>query len=162
MLHCHNLWDLEEQRGKGFLNLSYEGKGKSHKQEKLLWCKKIYALHSKNSENWIYSNKNTEIISFDSKYFFSAESRIYHWQSRRFSFWTPLKMRVKRQEQPLELFCKKGALKNFVNFTGKHLCWRTPILKKICERLLLKPVQVSPGLPFFDNLHFWFKLVDML
>ena len=59
---------------------------------------------------------------------------------------------------------KKGVLKNFANFTGKHLCWslflitdlqarnfikkillqcflikllRTPILKNICERLLL-------------------------
>ena len=36
MLPCHNLWDLEEQRGRGFLNLSYGGKGKRHKQE-LLW-----------------------------------------------------------------------------------------------------------------------------
>ena len=36
MLPCHNLWDLEEQRGRGFLNLSYGGKRKSHKQE-LLW-----------------------------------------------------------------------------------------------------------------------------
>ena len=38
-----------------------------------------------------------------------------------------------------------GVLKNFTNFTGKHLCWSlflmklqaTPILKNICERLLL-------------------------
>ena len=37
MLPCHNLWDQEEQRGRGFLNLSYGGKGKSHKQEGLLW-----------------------------------------------------------------------------------------------------------------------------
>ena len=37
MLPCHNLWGLEGQRGKGFLNLSYRGKGKSHKQEELLW-----------------------------------------------------------------------------------------------------------------------------
>ena len=37
MLPRHNLWDLEEQRGRGFLNLSYGGKGKSHKQEELLW-----------------------------------------------------------------------------------------------------------------------------
>ena len=27
MLPCHNLWDLEEERGRGFLNLSYGGKG---------------------------------------------------------------------------------------------------------------------------------------
>ena len=36
---------------------------------------------------------------------------------------------------------KKGVLKNFVNLTGKHLCWslflKTHILKNICERLLL-------------------------
>ena len=37
MLPCQNLWDLEEQRGRGFLNLSYGGKGKSHKQEEILW-----------------------------------------------------------------------------------------------------------------------------
>ena len=36
MLPRQNLWDLQEQRGKGFFNLSYRGKGKSHKQE-LLW-----------------------------------------------------------------------------------------------------------------------------
>ena len=38
LLPCHNLWDLEEQIGaRGFLNLSYRGKRKSHKQEELLW-----------------------------------------------------------------------------------------------------------------------------
>ena len=37
MLSRHNSWDLEEQRGRGFLNLLYRGKGKSLKQEELLW-----------------------------------------------------------------------------------------------------------------------------
>ena len=37
MLLCHNLWYLAEQRSRGFLNLSYGVKGKSHKQEELLW-----------------------------------------------------------------------------------------------------------------------------
>ena len=37
MLPCHNLWDLDEQKGMGFLNLSCRGIGKSHKQEELLW-----------------------------------------------------------------------------------------------------------------------------
>ena len=32
-----NLWDVEEQRGRGFLKLSYGGNGKSHKEEELLW-----------------------------------------------------------------------------------------------------------------------------
>ena len=36
MLPCHNLWDLEMQRGRDFLNLSYGGKGKSRKEEELL------------------------------------------------------------------------------------------------------------------------------
>ena len=27
------------------------------------------------------------------------------------------------------MFCKKGILKNFANFTGKHLCWRLLLLK---------------------------------
>ena len=27
------------------------------------------------------------------------------------------------QKQPPEVFCKKGVLKNFANFTEKHLCW---------------------------------------
>ena len=45
----------------------------------------------------------------------------------------------------VEVLCKKGVFKNFVNFLEKHLCWSlinkvaglTPILKKICQRLLL-------------------------
>ena len=77
------------------------------------------------------------------------------------------------QKQPLRVFCEKGALKNFANSTGKHLCWvffngvadlkacnfikkrhqhrcclarfakcwKTSILKMICEWLLLKRVQ---------------------
>ena len=27
------------------------------------------------------------------------------------------------QKQPPKVFCKKGVLKNFAHFTGKHLCW---------------------------------------
>ena len=50
------------------------------------------------------------------KYFFSAESDIYRWQSHQFPFPTPLKAWVKPQRQPLlELFCKKNVLKNFAN-----------------------------------------------
>ena len=52
MLPCHNLWDLEKQRGRGFLNLLYGRKGKSHKQEKLLWdaIKKNYLLKELTTE----------------------------------------------------------------------------------------------------------------
>ena len=27
------------------------------------------------------------------------------------------------KKQPSKMFCKKNALKNFTNLTGKHLCW---------------------------------------
>ena len=36
MLPYRNLWDLEEQRSTGFLNLSFLGKGESDKQEERL------------------------------------------------------------------------------------------------------------------------------
>ena len=54
------------------------------------------------------------------------------------------------QKHSPELFCIKAVLKNFAIFTGKQLCWRlfliqnvakfsrAPILKNICEILLLK------------------------
>ena len=54
------------------------------------------------------------------------------------------------QKQPLEKFCKKAVLKHFAIFTRKHLSWRlfliqnilkffrAPMLKNICEWLLLK------------------------
>ena len=57
-----------------------------------------------------------------SKYFFSGESGIYCGVSHRFLLRTPLKSRLKPQKQPLKLFCEKGVLRNFANFTGKHLC----------------------------------------
>ena len=33
------------------------------------------------------------------------------------------------QKQPPEMFFKKGALKNFANMTGKHLCWSLFLIK---------------------------------
>ena len=34
------------------------------------------------------------------------------------------KQAPKVKQQPPKRFCKKGVLKNFANFTEKHLCWR--------------------------------------
>ena len=34
MFPCHNLWDLHEQRSRGFLNLSYGGRGKATNKKK--------------------------------------------------------------------------------------------------------------------------------
>ena len=33
------------------------------------------------------------------------------------------------QKQPVEVFCKNGVLKNFANFTEKHLCWNPFLIK---------------------------------
>ena len=54
MLPCHNLWDLEEQRGRGFLNLSYGMEGKSHKQEELLWGVAIKKLTKELTNELLY------------------------------------------------------------------------------------------------------------
>ena len=41
---------------------------------------------------------------------------------------------VQFQKQPSEVFCKIGVLKNFANFTGKHLCWSLLLIKLFsCE-----------------------------
>ena len=72
------------------------------------------------------------------------------------------------QKQPPEVLYEKAVLKSFATFTGKYLCWRlfliklqffrpehsyfpvniakvlrTPILKNICERLLLNEDQLT-------------------
>ena len=89
-----------------------------------------------------------------------------HWRkSYRFLPRTPLKIRVKPQKQPLQLFYKKGVVRNFLNFIEKHLyrklfsielqakrpkhkCFPVKFMKFLetggYEQLLLKPV-VSPG-----------------
>ena len=67
------------------------------------------------------------------------------------------------------LFNRANFRGNFIKKCLQHSCFfvefakflRTPILKNICERLLLKPVQISLGLPFFDNLHLWLKLLHV-
>ena len=33
------------------------------------------------------------------------------------------------QKQPQEVFFRKGVLKNFANFTGKHLSWNLLLIK---------------------------------
>ena len=55
----------------------------------------------------------TEVLTFaTANIFFTAESGIYCWQSDLFSFPTLLKIQVKHQKQPLDLFCKTCVLKN--------------------------------------------------
>ena len=42
---------------------------------------------------------------------------------------------LKLRSSRLEVFCKKGFLKNFTRFTGKHLCQRLFFKKVVCLRL---------------------------
>ena len=119
---------------------------------------------------------------------FSGESGIYCWPSHRFLLRTPSKTRLKPQKQPLELFCKKGVLRNFANFTGKHLCWSLFLieLQTFKPAALLKidsntdvflwnlqdhliwslrtPASETCSFTWtalFNNLHFWLKLILM-
>ena len=39
----------------------------------------------------------------------------------------------KAQKQSPGVFCKKGIFKNFVNFTGKQLCWNLFLIKRDCK-----------------------------
>ena len=120
---------------------------------------------------------------------FSGESGIYCWPSHRFLLRTPSKTRLKPQKQPLELFCKKGVLRNFANFTGKHLCWSLFLieLQTFKPAALLKidsntdvflwnlqdhliwslrtPASETCSFTWtslFNNLDFWLKLIHML
>ena len=98
---------------------------------------------------------------------------------------------VKPHKQLLVLFCKKGVLRNFANFIGKHLCWslflmelqawrpatllnRDPTLvfsRGICE--IFKNIYFKEHLPTTASeicsftwtalfYNFWLKLVPML
>ena len=124
----------------------------------------------------------TPTVAACSKYFFSAESGIYCWQSHRYLLRTPLKT-------PLELFCKKGVLRNFAKFIGKHLCWRLFLieLQEVCSFIKMKLrnrlflVEFSKlfrtnnlktenhcfwnlffhWTALFNNLNFWHKLIHM-
>ena len=55
---------------------------------------------------------------------------------------------IPSQEQPPEVFCKKGVLKNFTEFAGKSLRQRTPFLQNTSGKLIL----TSVFLGIFRNL----------
>ena len=55
---------------------------------------------------------------------------------------------ITSQEQPPEVFCKKGVLKNFTEFAGKSLRQRTPFLQNTSGKLIL----TSVFLGIFRNL----------
>ena len=62
---------------------------------------------------WIFAAANTS---------FSAESGIYFWQSHHLLLRIPLKTRVVNLRSSHWNSLKNGVLRNFANFTGKHLC----------------------------------------
>ena len=56
------------------------------------------------------------------------------------------------QNQPLKVLCKKGVLKNFTNFTGKHLCqslFLIKLKKKLSHRCFLVNFAKSLGTLFY-------------
>ena len=80
-------------------------------------------------------------------------------------------LQISQENTSVEMpFWKSFQNCNFIKKCLQYMCFpvefakflRTTILKKIWELLLLKPVQFSPGVPFFDNLYFWLKLVHRL
>ena len=64
----------------------------------------------------------------DSKHFFPAELGIYWTQSHRFLFQTPLKTRVKPQNQPLELFCKKKVFLEILQISQENTIFNSELL----------------------------------
>ena len=45
---------------------------------------------------------------------------------------------TKIQKKPREVFCKKGLLKNFTKFTGKHLCQNLFLNKDFIKKNFIK------------------------
>ena len=58
----------------------------------------------------------------DSKFLLSAESGIYCWQPHWFLLRTSLKQELNLGSSHWNCYVKKGVLRNFANFIGKHLC----------------------------------------
>ena len=65
---------------------------------------------------------------------FSAESGIHCWQSHRLLLRTPLKQKLKPQNQPLEHFFKKRRYEKFCKFHRK-----APVLKSLFNRVKGRP-----------------------
>ena len=91
------------------------------------------------------------------KYFFSAKSVIYWWQSHRFLLRSSLKTGVKPQKQPLELFCKKkGVLRIFAS-------WKFDPSWKVLEEVSLRCLQHVLKMFLQDVLKTsWKRLEDVL
>ena len=78
----------------------------------------------------------TQIMSFFIKNFFCKHDQIRIWshylkKSLMQNFilcavayhYSRVRGPIKFRSSPSQMFFKKGVLKNFVNFSGKHLCW---------------------------------------
>ena len=63
------------------------------------------------------------------------------------------------QKQPLDMFCKKGALRTFVKFTEKHLCQSIFFNNEISFLLKKRPLYRRFALNFAKFLRppFWIK-----
>ena len=67
---------------------------------------------------------------------------------------------MRRSSRP-EVFCKKGVLRNFIKFTGKHLCLRSATLlkKRLWHRYFLVNFMKFLRTPFFTK-HLWWLLLN--
>ena len=77
----------------------------------------------------MYSIINHILLSI-LNYFQDTLIRFSHASGNLFDKWNFILLHVRKlarkyeytQKQPPEVFCKKGVLRNFAKFTGKHLC----------------------------------------
>ena len=63
--------------------------------------------------------------------------------------WKDDEMSLYFQKQPVELFFKNGVPKDFLNFTGKHLCWSFFLIKFRSKTLLRRDSNIDV---FLGNL----------
>ena len=64
---------------------------------------------------------------------------------------------LNHKKQPTGVFCKKGVLKSFTNFTGKHLCWSLFLIKSQALRpatLLKSESNAGLSCEIFKNTYF--------
>ena len=70
---------------------------------------------------------------------------------------TAAEAHVQFQEWPPQVFCEKSVLKNFSNFTGKHLCWSLFLTKlQVFRSATLLKGDANTSI-FLENLRIFFK-----
>ena len=82
----------------------------------------------KRFSSWIKSQARCSSAGGNNKYLlmrpYDIQTFFFHYKLQADILFWPISVHVTSvgQKQPPEVFCKKGVLKNFAKFTGKHLC----------------------------------------